>query len=272
MAVIVKTVSTLAEAAQAVASERGARFMSGGTLIMRALNDGDVSIETVVRHTDIAYRRVTVSGARVELGGGARMVDILKSRDLAFLHPVARTVGGPAVRAMATVGGNLYAPAPYGDFAAALLALDAQVMVQAGHGAARAVPIEQFLQARDRSGQGLVAGVTFNRPDGDAFRFIKATRIKPKGISVLSISAVLPQTGGRVTNARVAYAAMAPLPVRAKAVERALEGRALDDAGIAPALAAALDGTAPVTDAIASDWYRREVAPVHLKRLLLRRT
>ena len=30
----------------------------------------------------------------------------------------------------------------------------------------------------------------------------------------------------------------------------------------------ALEGTRPATDAIASEWYRREVLPVHLGRLL----
>ena len=45
---------------------------------------------------------------------------------LAFLKPVAKSIGGPAIRNMATVGGNLFARYPYGDFAVALLALDAE--------------------------------------------------------------------------------------------------------------------------------------------------
>jgi hypothetical protein len=39
--------------------------------------------------------------------------------------------------------------------------------------------------------------------------------------------------------------------------------------GIAPALAIAGEGTTPADDAISSAWYRREVLPVHLGRLLL---
>jgi CO/xanthine dehydrogenase FAD-binding subunit len=62
---------------------------------------------------------------------------------------------------------------------------------------------------------------------------------------------------------------MAPTPIRARAVERSLEGRSLDRDGIQPALAVAADGTSPADDAIASAWYRREVAPVYLRRLLL---
>jgi xanthine dehydrogenase small subunit len=62
---------------------------------------------------------------------------------------------------------------------------------------------------------------------------------------------------------------MGPTPLRARAVERALEGRTLDAAGIVAAVAAAAEGMQPSSDAIASDWYRREILPVHLRRLLL---
>jgi CO/xanthine dehydrogenase FAD-binding subunit len=62
---------------------------------------------------------------------------------------------------------------------------------------------------------------------------------------------------------------MGPAPLRAKAAERALEGRTLDAAGIAPALAAAHEGTSPTDNALGSAWWRREILPVHLRRLLL---
>ena len=62
---------------------------------------------------------------------------------------------------------------------------------------------------------------------------------------------------------------MADRPMRAKAAEKALLGRKLTSDGIAPALAVASEGTSPITDPIASAWYRNEVLPVHLGRLLL---
>jgi CO/xanthine dehydrogenase FAD-binding subunit len=270
MTVQVKTFGSMNEAAAALVSDRAARFFSGGTLLMRALNEGDTTIATLVRSTDAGYRQIRNEGARIDIGAGVRMSDILASRDLAFLHPAARVVGGPAVRAMATVGGNLFAPSPYGDLAVALLALEATVTVQGAYGGAQQTPIEQFLSGRDRGGAGLVTSVSVPRPAApDAFRFRKVARVKPKGVSVLSIAAHLPLSGGRVTNPRVSYGAMAPTPVRARAVERALEGRTLDAAGIAPALAVAAEGTNPPTDALATAWYRREVLAVHLRRLLL---
>ena len=271
MTVQVKTFGSLSEAAAALASDRGARFFSGGTLLMRAINEGDTTIATLVRATDPAYCQIRNEATRITIGAGVRMVDILASRDLSILHPAARVVGGPAVRSMATVGGNLFAPSPYGDLAAALLALDATVRVQGAYGGPQETPLQQFLSGRDRAGSGsLVMGVSVPRPaNPDAFRFRKATRVRPKGVSVLSIAAHLPIAGGRIAGARVAYGAMAPTPIRARAVERALEGRSLDAAGIAPALAVAAEGISPATDALASAWYRREVVGVHLRRLLL---
>jgi len=263
----VKTFSRLAEAANALSSERAAHFFGGGTLIMRAVNEADPGVQTIVRSTDPVLVHIGLSSGRIELGAGVTMAVIIAERELSFLHPVARAVGGPAVREAATVGGNLFARSPYGDFAAALLALDASITFAGGLGQ-REQPIEEFLGRRDR-GHAVVATVSFRRPPPDSFRFSKVTRVHPKGISVLSISAQVPFASGRVTGARIAYGAMAPTPVRAKAAERALEGRSLDAAGIAPALAIAADGTSPADDAIASAWWRREILPVHLRRLLL---
>ncbi len=122
------------------------------------------------------------------------------------------------------------------------------------------------MRDRGRDASRIVRAVSVPRPqDPSAFRFLKVSRVKPKGIAVMSIAAHLPRSGG----ARVAFGNMGPTPLRAKGVERALEGARLDEAGIGRALAAACEGLQPATDAIASEWYRREVAPVHLKRLLL---
>jgi xanthine dehydrogenase small subunit len=61
---------------------------------------------------------------------------------------------------------------------------------------------------------------------------------------------------------------MAPMPIRARAAERALEGRPLDASAIAAAASAITEGTSPVDDALGSAWYRREIVGVHLRRLL----
>ena len=263
-----KTCATAAEASAALASERGARYMGGGTLVMRAVNEGDLSFSTLVRASDRSLKRLETSGPRIVLGAGLTYADVLASRELAFLHPVARSIGGPAVRNMGTVGGNLFAPAPFGDFATAALALDAIVQIHGGY-AAREMALEEFLAGRERGAPQLVVALSLARPaNPEAFRYLKVARVKPKGGSVLTIAAHVPASGGRITGARIAFGSMGQTPLRAKSAERALEGRPLDAAAISAAAAVVCEGLNPVDDALASGWYRREVAGVHLRRLL----
>ena len=270
MTVRLQTFDGLRDACAALAGDASARFLGGGTLLVRAINEDAVDFSTLVRCTDRTLTDIRASGSRVRIGAGVTMARILASPDLAFLHPAARSVGGPAVRAQATVGGNLFAPPPYGDFAAALLALDARVSVHSGY-SPREVPVDEFLRGRDSHPcAAVVAGVEFARPRGErSLRFLKVSKVRPKGVSVLTIAARLEDSAGRLSGVRVAYANMGPAPVRAVAAERALEGRRLERADVAAAAAVAADGCTPPTDAIASAWYRREVVPVHLSRLLL---
>jgi len=268
MPVTVKTFASSGETAAALSADHGSRYFGGGTLVMRALNEGDISISTIVRANDPALKRIDATGSRVTIGAGVTFARILAERELAFLHAPARSIGGPAVRNMGTVGGNLFAPSPYGDFTVALLALDAVVSLQGGFGV-REVAIEEFLQSRERQAGTLVLSVTCQKPfSPEAFRYRKIARIKPKGGSVITLAAHLPVSSGRVLGARIALGSMAPIQIRAKAAERALEGRPLDASSIAAAASAALEGTSPTDTALASAWYRREIVGVHLRRLL----
>lgn len=260
MAVLVESHATLADVQRALGPD--GTYLGGGTLVMRDVNAGAIQ-GRILRTGDPALRQVRASYDTVEIGAGVTMAMMLAERDLAFLHPVARAVGGPQLRVMATVGGNLFAAHPYGDLATALLALGARVIMAGG--AQRL--IEDFL--RDRARAGLVASVQVPRPrEHRGFGFLKVSRVKPKGVSVMSIAAYLPRDGGRLRGVRIAFGAMGPTPLRAQAAERALEGATLDAGTIARAAAAAVDGLDPPTDALASAWYRREVAGVHLRRLL----
>lgn len=258
----VETFDTLAQAASAMTPE--SRFLGGGTLIMRGVNYGDQSFQRIIRVTDRSLKEIRSEGGRIVIGAGATMADVMAASETVFLAPVARQVGGPAVRNMATVGGNLFARHPYGDFTTALLALDANVRLSDGS----EQPLESFLSARS-SLRGLVASVSVARPMGDEFRFRKVSRVKPKGVSVMSIAVWLPRQGGRISQARVAFGAMGETPLRAKAAEQALEGANIDAQGIERALPVATTGLSPMDDSLASAWYRNEVAPVHLRRVLL---
>lgn len=271
MPVRVETFSQVEEAARALSSNRKARIYGGGTILMRSVNEGDQSFDTLFRLTDPTLKDIRSEGDRVLIGAAVTMAEIIRHRDLSFLADAARAVGGPAIRTTATIAGNLLAPPPYGDLATALVALGAEVRF-AGQGSAN-VPIDEFMRDRESRKGSVVTAVSVPRlADPTALRFLKVTRVKPKGVALMSIAALLPRSGGRIDGFRIAYGNMGPTPLRVAAVERALEGSSLDEAGITRAAAVATEGLDPPTDALASAWYRREVAPVHLKRLLLGQT
>lgn len=261
MSVTVERAVTAAEAEAAVA--RGARVLAGGTILMRAVNAGDPRLGRLVVLADPALRRIGSGPEGVSLGALVTMAEVAAARETGFLAPVARQVGGPAIRTMATVGGNLFARRGYGDLAVALLALGARVIL------AREGPREigEFLRGRERA--GLVLAVEVPRPrEPRAFAFRKVTRVQPVGVALMSVAVHLPREGGRIRGARVALGGMGPHPLRAPGAERALEGQALDAGAIGRAALACAEGLEPPTDALASAWYRREVAGVHLRRLL----
>ena len=268
MPVTVRTFASSGEAAAALSSDRGARYLGGGTLVMRALNEGDISISTVVRANDPALTRIDATGSRVTIGAGVTFARILAERDLAFLHAPARSIGGPAVRNMGTVGGNLFAPNPYGDFTVACSrstrwfpckAASAAATCRSRNSCSRASgrPAPSCFRSRARSPPAPRRSATARSP-ASSRRAARSSRL-PR---------ICPMSSGRIVGARIALGSMAPTQIRARAAERALEGRSLDASTIDAAAAAAVEGTSPGDNALASGWYRREIVGVHLRRLL----
>ena len=262
MAVTIEKHATVGDAQRALGGD--AVYLGGGTILMREINAGLVQ-GRIIRSTDPVLKQIRQSGDGFEIGAGVTMSALANHAELAFLHPVVRAIGGPQIRNMATIGGNLFAEPPYGDLAAALLALGARLVMAGG----QARPIEEFF--RDRKRAGLITAIQLPRPrDNKSFAFHKVSRVKPKGVSVMSFSALLPRDAGRLRGVRIACIGLGPGPLRAFSAERALEGQVLDAASITRAAQLVTDGSEPPTDALASSWYRREVAGVHLTRLLER--
>ena len=263
MPLALKTYPTIAEAGSALKGE-GARYLGGGTLVVRAANEGDLSLSTFVRSTDPTLTAIEVEGGRATLGASVTMSAIARHPGLTAIAKAAQAVGGPAIRNMATVGGNLFAPAPYGDFAVALLALDATVR----HRPPARWPIDDFLAGRER--QRLVAAVSFAASDGRNIPLPEGVAHQAEGrLGAQHRRRASTPTPARCSRRESRSAAwptgrFAPRPPRRRSI-----GATLDEQGIASAVAAVGEGTEPITDAIASAWYRGEVLPVHFRRLLL---
>jgi CO/xanthine dehydrogenase FAD-binding subunit len=208
-------------AEEAAAELLDAVVMGGGTTVMPAVLAGAVDATRVV---GLARAGLTGVGP-----SGIGAMTPLAALDGALAEP-ARAVGGPALRNMATIGGNLVVG---GDVAVALLALDAEV-----HLSSRTVPVADFWSSFDPSTE-LVLSVSFEEAD---LVFLRCARRAANSPAVVSVA---------VSGGRVALGGVAPHPVLVPA----------DPA----AAAAAID---PPTDAIASAWYRRRMTELYVRRAL----
>jgi CO/xanthine dehydrogenase FAD-binding subunit len=244
--------------------------IAGGTMAMHLINEGLISPPAALSLHRAGLNEVRAVNGRVEIGATATLTRVAQLSDLPLLAEAARHVGSWAIRNMATLAGNLFAPPPAGDAAVALLALDAEV-IAARQGGARTIPVERFFTGLMETALApgeLVTRINVPRPRGRT-AFLKFGRRQANTPAVVTVAAqVMRDAAGVCAEARIALGAAGDHPLRARQAEAALVGRALDAQTIAAAAAAAMQEAQPFGDAIASEWYRRKMIGVYVGRTL----
>lgn len=264
--------TSLDEAVSLLAEHKDALLvMAGGTLAMPLINGG-VSVPDMVMGLRFAgLNMVRRDNGSVVIGA---TTNLTRMRDLAVIPMLQEAAGHTAswtIRNMATVGGNLFAPPPAGDFAVALLALDAQLKLVSQSGT-RLVALEAFytdFMSNVLRDDELVAEIVVPLPSGKT-AYTKFGRKLANTPSVVTVATHIQIDGNRVKNARLALNGVGPHPMRAKSAEAALIGSPLTEETIAAVSAAAAEACEPFTDAVASAWYRRKMTGVMVRRTLAR--
>jgi carbon-monoxide dehydrogenase medium subunit len=209
------------------------------------------------------------SGNRLTIGAMVTHGQILASAELAercpLLAAAAWHIGDTQVRNLGTIGGSLAHADPAADWPAVVLALDAELEV-AAPGGRRTVAAADFfvdvLQTSLKPGELLcrihVAGTA------KTVAYVK-TEQKASGFAICGVAVVIDGAAGRV---RVGITGVGSKAYRARGVESALEGRALDAAAIVEAARLAADGIEPLGDIHASADFRAHLARVNTARAL----
>ena len=140
------------------------------------------------------------------------------------------------------------------DPATALQALGASVRLQ-GKGGQRTLPLEQlFAPPTDERRTETVVGADEllldvhlpALPPGTRSTYLKAMDRKVWAFALVGVAAVVRLEGRRIVQARITLGGVANVPWRATAAERLLQGAEVDDALIARAATAALEGAQPL--------------------------
>jgi aerobic carbon-monoxide dehydrogenase medium subunit len=253
-----------------------AKLLAGGTDLLPQLKNGLLKPARVIDLSGVARLRTIEAGN----GQGLRVGSAVTARTLELDRAVrakylslaesGALVGSVQVRNLATLGGNICNAAPSADMAPPLLALDAEAVITGPKGERR-VPIGAFFTGVRRTvlapDELLVELVVPNPGPHSGGNYLRHTPRRELDIAVVGVASQLTLANGVCTKARIALAAVAPVPLRATAAEQALQGQAVTHDLIKRAADLAVEAARPISDQRGSADFRR-----HLVRVLTRRT
>jgi carbon-monoxide dehydrogenase medium subunit len=151
----------------------------------------------------------------------------------------------------------------------ALLALGAQIKIQSAS-SERVVDLNEFLTGgRQMAADELITEVHIPEQSGRA-AFKKFGPRQGSAATIVSVAAQIAVSDGAITAARVALGGADTTARRSPEAEAVLVNASVEDVETlaAQAAAAAAQASKPITNPVASAWYRRRMIDVQLKRLL----
>ena len=258
-----------------------ARIVAGGTdLLVDARAEIHPPHEALIDITHIPeLLNIHEDGDTIYIGAGVTHTSIVKSQAIATgatcLVESCGVVGGPQVRNVATLGGNVAHALPAGDGTTSLVALDAQVEV-VYKGQRQWLPVCDVFLGPGRSlletGRDLLLGFSFKRTGkGEATAFKRIMR--PQGVALpimgCAVWVKLDAASTTYEAARISIAPIGPMPGRASEVEAELIGKEANGDTIESVAAFAQTVLHPRTSKYrATEDYRSEMISVLLRRTL----
>jgi carbon-monoxide dehydrogenase medium subunit len=234
------------------------KLLAGGQSLLPLLKLRFSSPKVLIdigRIDDLSY--VREEGDRVAIGALTRYADLEHDetlrRSCPLLAAACGEVGDPQVRHLGTIGGSCAHGDPASDVPTALVALDAELVVNGDH----TIPAREFFQGVFMTALGPQDLLTEIRvPATSGGWSYQKFHQRAQDWAIVGVAVAV--NGGP----KVALTNMGPTPIRATAVEEALAG------GAEPATAAehVAEGTNPIDDAFATAEYRRSLAQVLVRR------
>ena len=215
---------------------RPIRVMAGGTDLLLDLRQGRMPpLGAVVDITAIEeLQAMRVDGASMLIGAVVCLRRIAEDptiqRFAACLADACQRIGGPQVRNVATLGGNVGHALPAGDGTIALVALGAEAEIASAEGR-RWTPVEDLIVGPGRSAldpeRELLTGFRIPLPmEGEASAFDRVMRPQGVAIAVLNMAVALGVgSGGAIESIRLAMGPAGPRPMRCSRTEEFLRGK-----------------------------------------------
>ena len=269
--------NTIDEALNFLGQSEDAKILAGGHSLIPAMKlrlASPALLIDISRIKDLSYIRE--ENGQIRIGAMTTHFQIESSEQLRKICPLlpecASHIGDVQVRNKGTIGGSIAHADPAGDWPAAVLALNADLIVVSKNGA-RTIKAEDFfvdlLTTALEPGEILTEIRIDKSNDRTGYAYVKMPH-PASGFAVVGAAANLSfNDGAECKSASIGITGVSSKAFRASAVESALQGAKLDDSTIANAASHAADGVDVNGDIFASEEYRRHLAQVYTRRAIV---
>jgi CO/xanthine dehydrogenase FAD-binding subunit len=261
--------------------QTGVHLIANGSDLINRIQRREVTPKVVVDLSGISeLNYVKREGKTIRIGALTTIADLERSPVIdtrhSVFHEVAAKFGGPSIRNVATVGGNICAASSSEDLLPVLLVLDAKVRVKSKRGE-RLLPLGDFLRGKrltDLKPSEILTETLFQELDADTTCAFEKIGMRNSLIIALVSSAVYLRLNRKtklVDDVRIAFNRVAgKIPERARRSEETLRGKVLSPQ-LVEAMGSVLNEELQLSsDFKASSEYRSQVAYVLFKRALER--
>lgn len=252
-----------------------ARLLAGGQTLLATLNMRLSEPHLVIDITGIAsLRGISVQGHALRIGALATHTDIelspLVARHAPLLKTAAPHIAHRAIRNSGTWGGSIAYADPAAEWPTCLLALGGTVIARGPQGERRIAADDFFtgLYSTALQADELLAGCEIPLAGADHwFGFSELAR-RHGDYAIVGLAATARREGAALHDLRIVLLGVDATPLRARRTEALLEGRTLDPATVAQAVASLRSEIDPLPDLTNTPDTKRHLAGVLLQRML----
>ena len=270
------------EVSKILTEHEDAMILSGGTDVLIKMKNGVlapkvlVSLKKVIENVPAMNSVAYVDGKGVVVGGACThnglVFSAVMNQRFNSVSNAAQTIAANQVRHAGTVAGNIANAVPSADLPPIFIVLGATATFVSAKGT-RTLPLEEVFLGPGKTvierGEVLTEVVIPDQAMTGSTYFKYALR-KAGALATVGVAAALEMDGKVIKDIRVAFGAVAPIPMRAPKVEAFMKGKEATEENLEAVAAIAYDECSPITDFRASEEYRRDMVGIFTKRAIVK--
>ncbi|MDI6766914.1 MAG: xanthine dehydrogenase family protein subunit M [Bacteroidota bacterium] len=261
---------SIGEALTILAQSKNAAILAGGTDLVDMIKENVAQPDLVVDIKGLdALNQIKFENDTLFIGAGVTFSDLIESKIIKEKYPVifeiAKTVASVGIRNRATVVGNICSAVPCMDSGPLLCAYDATIMIAGPRGKRSVSTTDWFVAPRKTSLQKgeIVTAVSLPLPKAKhAGCWVKLGRYIGEDLAQVNLLILALDDG----TFRISFGAVAPVPIRAKKLEKLLNGQSITHSLVEKAKQLIEEEIKPITDIRATKEYRMHMAKVMFER------